>query len=97
MTETRLRPERHDIATTLKVLEALDDVAVFITKSVKEGWRTSSTFKIIQMVSDIAALAQEVDELLPELKDLDKREAEEIAGVVYETVRKIIDILDEED
>ena len=97
MTETRLRPERHDIATTLKVLEALDDVAVFITKSVKEGWRTSSTFKIIKMVSDIAALAQEVDELLPELKDLDKREAEEIAGVVYETVRKIIDILDEED
>ena len=88
---------RQDIDTTKKILEEVEDIAVLIAEGVKEGWSMVKTFKVIKTVSDIAALAQEMDELLPELKDLDKREAEELAGIIYDAVKKVADVVQKED
>lgn len=88
---------KDDIESTKKLLGAVHTLSVFVARAVKEGWKSSYIFEIIGMASDIAAVAEEAKQLLPELKDLDKQEAEELAGIVYETVRTIVDMFVDKD
>ena len=85
-----LTQKQEDIETTKRVVRELCNVALFTTDAVKRGWKLSHMFRAIDMISGVVATAREAkEELLPELKDLDQQEAEELAGLIYEVVRSI--------
>lgn len=82
--------EEQDIDVTKKVIKVVGDLAVFVTEAVKRGWQSSDMFEIMGMMNQVVEIVKDRDELLPELKDLDKDEAAEITGMMYDYVREII-------
>lgn len=84
---------QEDIDSTKKVLEAVRTLCLFVTGTVLKGWQPADLFRAIQMLSDIAAVAAAAKQILPELKDLDKEEAQEICGLLYDTVRDVIEMV----
>jgi len=84
--------QEDDIETTKQLLQVTGDIAVYVTKAVKRGWSTSDLFQIMGMVNKVVAFAKDAKELLPELKDLDKEEAGELAELLYAYVKEIVDL-----
>jgi hypothetical protein len=57
---------------------------------VKKGLKLSALLKLGGAVKDLQDIVKEVPEILPEFKDLDKKEVELLAGVAFEAVVKVI-------
>ena len=83
--------EKDDIQTTKQLLQVVGEIAVYITQAVKRGWDTSDLFRMMGMLNKIVAFAKDAKEILPELKDLDKEEAGELAELLYVYVKKVVD------
>lgn len=81
-----------DIKVTKQLLQSAGDTALFVTQAVKRGWKTTDLFRLMQMASDIMQLVQSGKDLLPELKDIDAKEAGQLAELTYKLVKDVYDV-----
>lgn len=84
--------EKDDIESTKKVFRLVGELAVYITQAVKRGWKTEDLFYLMQVLNQVVALVREAKMILPELKDLDKAEVQELTGMLYDYLKEIIDL-----
>ena len=85
-----IKLEEQDIDVTKKIIEVMGDVAVFVAQAVKEGWKSAHMFQLMGMMNQVVDIVKDREEILPELKDIDKDEAAEITGMLYDYVREIV-------
>lgn len=90
--EAKAVAEKDDIESTKKVFRLVGELAVYITQAVKRGWRTEDMFYLMQVANQVAQLAREAKMILPELKDLDKQEVQELTGMLYDYLKEVIDL-----
>ena len=87
---------KDDIESTKKVIKLVGELSVYITQAIKRGFNTSDIFYFMQVMNQISDIVREAKMILPELKDLDKKEAQDLAGMLYDYVKEIIDLATEE-
>tara|TARA_R110002020_G_scaffold1170_3_gene5772 strand:+ start:17900 stop:18202 length:303 start_codon:yes stop_codon:yes gene_type:complete len=90
----KLAKKKEDISTVLKILDQVEDLSELITECVvrkKVGIR--GLFKAVRMIDDIVDCAKELDQFIPEMKDLDKDEAAVIGSRMLTIVRGVQDII----
>ncbi len=75
-----------------QLLQSAGDLSLFIASALKRGWKMSDMFKLVQMGSDIMSLVQQGKDILPELKDIDEKEAGELASLCYHLVKQVYDV-----
>lgn len=76
-----------------KTLETLDDVGELVADAVtlvKRGVGLGSLPRLLEILRDVQALAEDAPAALPELKDVDAVEAGRIATSAYTQVKKIV-------
>lgn len=88
---------KEDIETAKKIMELLGDVSVYITQAVKQGWRKEDLFYLMTVMNKVAEIVKDAKMIMPELRDLEKEEAEELAGILYGYVKEIIEMATEDD
>lgn len=86
-----LAAQQRNIEVTKQLLRAVNDLAVFVTLAVKRGWRTSDMFMLFQLGSAIFSIINQGRDLLPEWKDIDQKEAGQLAEQVYKIVKDVYD------
>tara|TARA_R110002074_G_scaffold96557_1_gene209768 strand:+ start:209 stop:505 length:297 start_codon:yes stop_codon:yes gene_type:complete len=89
MTKKVVRKE--DIETTKKVIRESYKLALFMTSAIKEGLGMGHLFRGIHMLGTLTKVIRESKtDLMPELRDLDRKEAEELSGLLYEAIQGVI-------
>ena len=89
-----LAKKKEDISTVLKILDQVEDLSELITGIIlRKKLRTRGLFKAITMIDDIVDCAKELDQFIPEMKDLDKDEAAVIGSRMLTIVRGVQDII----
>jgi len=81
-----------DVVVTKQLLQSCGDLALFVASAVKKGWKTSDLFKLVQMGSAIMDLVQQGKDLLPELKDIDAKEAGQLVEHTCKLVKDVYDV-----
>lgn len=82
--------EKIGIDHTKRVLEEIEEIGVKLVSVSKSGVGLSSARTILSMGDDIKTLAIEAKHSFPEIKDIDKDEAKELAFACLEMVKNIV-------
>ena len=78
---------------TKEVLSLVSQVALFIASSVKDGFKTPNIFKILTMLSQLKEVSKDVPLVIPELKDMDLSEYQELCAILFNMAKDIHDIV----
>lgn len=88
-----LAAQQKSIDATKRLLQLCGDLGLFVAGAVKRGWRTSDMFLLVQLVGNIISVLSSSKDLLPELKDLDAKEAGQLTELCYKIAKDIYDVL----
>lgn len=78
------------IDKTIKSLDDLGELVLDVMALVKRGIGLGSLASLVEAVSDLRELSEDLPGALPELADLDASEAARIAAAAYSQLQKIV-------